>query len=1130
MNPVEVYACELTKIHKSGAATAEISFYPAIKNLLNTVGATLRPKVHCVMQIKSRGAGFPDGGLFTDDSRTALHQIFPATPPDRGVIEVKGIKQNVEEVASSDQVRKYVEEYGYVLITTLREFAIVGRESQGRPKMYEKYCLEEEADFWIEVEKPKEFRRKHGDRLTEFLKRALLVAVPLKNPVDVARFLASYAREARSCIESSKLADLAQLRAELETALGIQFDPQRGDRFFRSTLVQTLFYAIFAAWVFWHHENPTRSDLFDWRTATFYLGVPVLQELFSKISLPYHLAPLGLMDLLNRAGEMLNRVERQEFFSRFDTGQTVQYFYEPFLEAFDSQLRRELGVWYTPPEIVRYMVARVDAVLREELDVADGLADPNVYVLDPCTGTGAYLVETLCMIEKTLQRSGNSDALLGQDVKKAALRRILGFELLPAPFVIAHLQIGLLLQRLNAPLGENERVGVYLTNALTGWTSASSGAQPVQQQLSGFSILEKERDAAEHIKRDVPIIVVLGNPPYSGYAGIARIDEERDLSLAYRTTQSARKPKGQGLNDLYVRFFRMAERQIVERGKRGIVCFISNYSWLSGLSYTGMRERYLKVFDQIWIDNLHGDRIISEYAPDGRTSETIFAMDKYSSGIKVGTAITIMVKKGSDKQSGHAEVLYRDVDQARASERRAALIDSLKTASFRDLYIPITPIENLGFPFKPHGTENPLYFTWASLPDLLKFSFPGVKTSRDDALIDIDRDRLIERMKKYFDPEITDDEIGKVVPSLMKRTARFDPVTTRRYLQQRGFLDLHVKRYCYRPFDVRWIYWEPETELLDRKRSEYERHVFDGNVWIEARQRQPMESFDRGYVVSVLADNFGNGLSSFFPLYLSNDLFNSDKKNDTSDRGKSRQFNLSEYAQNYLKSIEALDQSDALFYHIISILHSPLYRTENAAALRHDWSRIPLPATREILLRSAELGRRVAQLLDSEYPVTGVTVGKIDEPIQLIAVLSTNSRSGQINPQAGDLDVTAGWGYVGSNGVVVPSKGRIVERSVQNGEINPSLGSDKTTFDVYLNERVYWRNIPKHVWNYTISGYQVLKKWLSYRESTVLKRGIEVDEAREVTAIARRIAALLLMSDKLDENYRSVKQSNNRPE
>ena len=250
------------------------------------------------------------------------------------------------------------------------------------------------------------------------------------------------------------------------------FEGERGEHFFRSTLVQTLFYGFFAAWVFWaDQQSPTDTAArFRWREAAWYLHIPILSKLYQDFANPQQLGTMHLEEVLDWAGEALNRVDRTSFFSTFEQQHAVQYFYEPFLEAFDPELRKQLGVWYTPPEIVKYMVARVDQVLRSELGIADGLADPRVVVLDPCCGTGAYLVEVLNRIAETLGEKGG-DALIANDLKTAAMKRVFGFEILPAPFVISHLQIGLALDRFGAPFAENgkERAGVCLTNALTGW-------------------------------------------------------------------------------------------------------------------------------------------------------------------------------------------------------------------------------------------------------------------------------------------------------------------------------------------------------------------------------------------------------------------------------------------------------------------------------------------------------------------------------------------------------------------------------------------------------------------------------------------------------------------------------------
>ena len=348
-------------------------------------------------------------------------------------------------------------------------------------------------------------------------------------------------------------------------------------------------------------------------------------------------------------------MDRAAFFDRFDAGEAVPYFYEPFLEAFDPDLRKQLGVWYTPAEVVRYMVARVDMALKDDLGIFDGLAAENVYVLDPCCGTGTYLAEVLRRIAANLRDKGLG-ALTGARVKQAATHRVFGFEIMPAPFVVSHLQVGLTMQALDAPLTDDgtERAGVYLTNAFTGW-------EPRTQKPLPFPELEEERDRAERVKQDTPVLVILGNPPYNGFVEMAPSDdEERKLTTAYRITKEVRRPEGRGLNDLYVRFFRMAERRIAEKTGRGVVCFISNYSWLDGLSFTGMRERYLEAFDAIRIDNLNGDKYkTGKTTPEGAPDPSIFSTPGDPVGIQVGTAITTLVRKADHKPA--KQVGYRNL-------------------------------------------------------------------------------------------------------------------------------------------------------------------------------------------------------------------------------------------------------------------------------------------------------------------------------------------------------------------------------------------------------------------------------------------------------------------------------------
>ena len=486
------------------------------------------------------------------------------------------------------------------------------------------------------------------------------------------------------------------------------------------------------------------------------------------------------------------------------------------------------------------------------------------------------------------------------------------------------------MEALDAPLSDDgdERAGIFLTNALTGW-------EPSVQKPLPFPELEEERDRAEKVKQDSPILVILGNPPYNGFAGMA-VDEERELSTAYRTTKRVRRPEGQGLNDLYVRFFRMAERRIAEKTGRGVVCFISNYSWLDGLSFTGMRERYLEAFDTIRIDNLHGDRIISEYAPDGRTSETVFALQGQSPGIKVGTAITLLSKSGNGVAATHKRIQYRDFHQARADERRQALLNTLDSPQIDSGYSAMRPNHGLGLPFKPMVVSEG-WHDWPSLHDLFPVSFPGVKTSRDSFLIDVDLDRLKARVVDYFNPALNHEEIARRYPTVMNETARFDARAVRdAMLRCGGPIHAGFLRYSYRPFDNRWLYWEAETKLLDEKRAEYKSHVWDGNLWLEAREKEAREDFSRGTLCRHLADNFGNGLSSFFPLWVRDDGLRTNVASGTQCRP-----NLSDAGQRYLDRLGLGVEN--LFHHVLAVLHDPAYREANAGALRMEWPRIPLP-------------------------------------------------------------------------------------------------------------------------------------------------------------------------------------------
>ena len=1112
MNAVAAYFTELGWVRASGGATGERSSYGPLANLLNSVGAMLKPKVFCVGELADQGAGHPDFGLY------AAKQVKKGQPrygqmPEHGVVEVKAADNDAWLTAEGDQVSRYWNRYRLVLVTNTRDFILVGEDGSGCLVKLETFQLADGVDdFNRKLNKPLAFASEVGTGFGEYLARALSHQATLAEPRDLAWLLASYARDGLERVEAGDdTPSLKAIRSALEEALGVQFEGERGMRFFHSTLVQTLFYGVFSAWVLWSKnlkadegplfEGGYKPTRFDWRATVWHLRAPVLRTLFQQISDPGRLQPLGLVEVLNWTAAVLNRVDRTAFFSRFREGEVVPYFYEPFLEAFDPELRKQLGVWYTPTEVVRYMVARVDKALKDDLDIPDGLAAENVYVLDPCCGTGAYLAEVLRRIATNLEGQGLG-ALAGVRVKQAATERVFGFEIMPAPFVVAHLQVGLTMQNLDASLSDDgaERVGVFLTNALTGWEPHTNKPLP-------FPELEEERDRAERVKQETPILVILGNPPYNGFAGMA-VDEERELSMAYRSTKHVRNPEGQGLNDLYVRFFRMAERRIAEKTGQGIVCFISNYSWLDGLSFPGMRERYLEAFDAIRIDCLNGDVRKGGKTPEGKPDMSIFTVPGSSAGIQVGTAIATLIRK-----SDHAPV---DDVEFRHFWGQAKLEELIATAEAEPsaLYSHIKPVLLLGLPFMQTAMRDE-WFDWPSIPDLFPVSFPGVQTSRDRFLVDINLDRLQMRIRDYFDTSLSHEKIAQRYPAAMKTTARFDARAVRDTLLKRGGPDKSgFIRFAYRPFDNRWLYWEKDTKLLDEKRADYRPHVFEGNLWLSAAQHlrkgsgEPQTCFVKLMASRHLIERGAN----MFPAWLYDHGLGSDLEN-------LRRPNLSTTAERYLNCIGA--GVEDLFHCVLSVLHDPAYCEANADALRMGWPRIPLPDWPDgeadgAAATFADLtarGRTIATLLDPDVPIPSVTQGPLHPEVAAIAVPTTVDGR---NMTGEDFAVTARWGHYGQGNAVVPGKGRIGERALTPsehlalGDKQPALG--ETTFDVYLNSRAFWCNVPYAVWNYELGGYQVLKKWLSYREHDVLNRALSPEEVQHFSNIARRIEAIILTS------------------
>jgi len=457
-------------------------------------------------------------------------------------------------------------------------------------------------------------------------------------------------------------------------------------------------------------------------------------------------------------------------------------------------------------------------------------------------------------------------------------------------------------------------------------------------------------------------------------------------------------------------------------------------------------------------------------------------------------------------------------------------------------YDILAPTHANRFSFRPSQVRES-YYSWPIVAELAASDWLlGLNENRGEALIDADRAALAERMRRYLDASVSMSDLPSELDALRRDWAGFDPVQTRAELLSGGFEEGKLVRFLAKPFDLRWAYAETRAGLWNRSRSTLVRHAALQNRFIMVRCRAPRADDGAAFNISrSLADQHALHKDAYLIPFL---LAPSEQEQASMlEEPREAVANLSESASRYLASIgsSASDgekaKAEAVWLHVLATGYAPTYLHENADGIRLDWPRIPLPAGRDALLASAKLGGRVAALLDVEEPVDGVTTGSLRYELRPLGPVATaNGR--QLDPASGDLAVSARWGIRGKGGITMPGKGRIEERPytaeeqalLREGAAALGLSYDQlltclgeTTCDVFLNEHAYWRCVPIRAWKYTIGGYQVVKKWLSYRERALLRRDLKPEEARYVTEMVRRISAILLLEPALDASYERVK-------
>lgn len=979
--------------------------------------------------------------------------------------------------------------------------------------------------------------REHGPRLWEFLKRSMNYASSISEPKHVAVFLASYAREALAKVEaenqSDKNTDLQHLKNELEAGLGKAFEGKtksQGDHLFCSMLVQTLFYGMFSAWA--AHVRKGSDDRFNWRLAAWKITIPVIKNIFERLAGPSQASELGLEDVLDRTAEMLGRVEIETFFRDFTSGEAIQHFYQPFLKAFDPDSQVTMGVWYTPPEIVEYMVERVDKVLRDELKIMDGLANENVIILDPCCGTGAYLIEVLRRIKRSLCAESKDDSV-GDAVRKAALTRVKGFEVMPAPFVIAHLRVNEFLSSIDSPMDEGSRAQIILTNSLTGWDKKDD-----QKNLSLG--LKDEHDLASDVKLNDRILVVISNPPYHGHAKVMPGEEARLVKRYKDKLKISGKAKKSQLDDPYVKFFSVAEERILKEN-RGIVSYITNASYLIGRSFTGVRQSFLESFDKMWIEETSGD---------------IFKIGDFQDGIERKVATNLLVKAGD--QHGDCVVLYRNLDGQSPKLRREELLKSVKDdeREFESRYDIAKPRRENNWSLLPVETTSNEYDDWPFVTEICKIEetdqevtmrkereanakmMPrerqgresGMHENRDWALIDTCRSALEHRMKEYYCPKLSWQDLcerGHKMNCPKSGYENPEEVWKKTREAKEVYDDGNIISWTAFPLDTRHAYVSRIQSVWNRCRPILLNQQMGNDKFlaISASVSGSHVGFPAAFSSVIGNYHHMSSQTSFFPF--------TDYVPPSSTMSERKTANLSKKARQWMANLGFLDidSNDAHaslpWFHILSICYSRAYISDNAKMLKVDYPSIPMPDNRDRLVISAELGKDVAALLDIEWeeakhkPVPhGIKIlGHVSGKDYLLDGKWTRITSKGISPGRGIVGSLRGWDKEEREALLKAFSSMGIDER-RGFEL---LGKAR---DICLNDKCRWKGVPEAVWNCRIGNRQVIKKWLSYRSETVIGRKMDVDkEVKYVRGMIWRLATLILMTDRLNANYEACRDS-----
>ncbi|MCF7971335.1 MAG: N-6 DNA methylase, partial [Methylococcaceae bacterium] len=1017
MQAIQSYIDKLNQRYKTGISR-EHSYRGDLQNLLQT----LLPAILVTNEPAHIECGAPDYIL------TKKH--IPI-----GYIEAKDIGKPLNRKEYKEQFTRYKNSLTNLIITDYLQFEFY--------KEGEKVAHISLANISTEgISANTENFQNFIDLIQDF---SAYVGQTLKSPSKLAGMMAGKAKLLATIIEAALNSDEqhqhdSTLQQQMEAFKAILIHDISAKEF-ADVYAQTIAYGMFAARL----HDPSLPTFSRQEAAELIpKSNPFLRNLFQYIA-GYDLDD-RIVWIVDSLAEIFRATDVAAILNNFgkETKQNdpIIHFYETFLAAYDPKLRKSRGVWYTPEPVVNFIVRAVDDLLKTEFNLPKGLADTSkttiqveravikgqgknkatrlekidkdvhkVQILDPATGTGTFLAAVIKHIYKNF--AGQQGIWSGY-VEQHLIPRLHGFELLMASYAMAHLKLDLLLTETGYQGQISQRLNVYLTNTLE--------EEHPNTGTMFATWLASEATEANRIKRDAPVMVVMGNPPYA-VSSSNKGEWIQDLLKDYKKDLNERNI--QPLSDDYIKFIRYGQHMIDKNGE-GILAYISNNSFIDGIIHRQMRKSLLESFDKIYIMDLHGNSKKNESAPDGGKDENVF-------DIMQGVSINLFIKT-TDKRD-LAEVYHLDFYGKRQDKYQRLQEGALASLDWNKLECRAPE-----YFFVPKDFAVQIdYQQGFSVNELFPVNSSGIKTHRDAFVIDIDASDLAERIRYFADKNHSDTDISSNLN--LKETSSWKLSTARKNFK---FQKEKINPILYRPFDVQFIYYD--ACVVDRGREQFMQHFLNGeNIGLIAGRQNKSATIDSFFLTNLLTElKCGERTvqSYVFPLYLYLDSFlqtteSTQKRtpnlNPDIIQQIATQLDLSftDEKQNTENTFAPIDLLD----YIYAVLHSPTYRETYQEFLKIDFPRVPYP-DKNTFWQLVKLGGELRQIHLLESPI-------VEEFISTY-------------PESGD---------------------NLITRKINKTDfvLNPE---DNTQGQVWINDQQYFAQVPVIVWEFYIGGYQPAQKWL----------------------------------------------------